>query len=226
MHCFLHSPTNRLVTHSASKSTSDSCSVSHSSFTDSPFSSLCVPHCMLMLDCRCSPVSRLFSAAKRCFLASSSRLYVCASPAREVSLSVSSMSSPVIIIVISTSSSEIMWNVLVISAYCAHSSARVAAIAFRSMHGTCTSPFTGSQVSPSMCSNAIPAEYSICSVVPPSRKHAAPAAIAQAVPTSAWQPASAPEIDALTLARLPITPATASASMQSSSVMLGWCVCR
>ena len=149
------------------------------------FSAVSSPHCMLMLDCRCRPVSRLFSSANRCFFASSSRLYVCASPALDVSRSVSSMSSPVIIIVISTSSSEIMWNASVISEYCAHSSALVAAIAFRSMHGTCTSPFTGSQVSPSMCSNAIPAAYSICSVDPPSKKHAAAAAIAQAVPTSA-----------------------------------------
>ena len=122
------------------------------------------------------------------------------------------------IIVMITSSKLMMWNVFVISAYCAHSSARPAAIAFRSMHGTCTSPFTGSHVRPSMCSIAIDAAYSICSVDPPIRNVAAPAAIAHAVPTSAWQPASAPLIDAFTLVMFPITPATASASITSSSV--------
>ena len=64
------------------------------------------------------------------------------------------------------------------------------------MHGTCTSPPTGSQVSPRLCSSAISAAFSICSGVPPSTAVAPAAAIAQAAPTSPWQPASAPEIDA------------------------------
>ena len=46
---------------------------------------------------------------------------------------------------------------------------------------------------------AISAAFSICRVVPPITAVRPPAAIAQAEPTSAWQPPSAPEIDAFAL---------------------------
>ena len=39
--------------------------------------------------------------------------------------------------------------------------------AFRSMHGICTRPFTGSQVSPRWCSIAISAACSICAALAP-----------------------------------------------------------
>ncbi len=74
-----------------------------------------------------------------------------------------------------------------------------AATALRSMHGIWTNPPTGSQVSPRWCSIAISAAFSICSGVPPRTAVSPAAAIAQALPTSAWQPASAPEIDAFAL---------------------------
>ena len=72
-------------------------------------------------------------------------------------------------------------------------------MAFRSMHGICTRPATGSQVSPRLCSMPISAAFSICSVVPCSAATRPAAAIEQATPTSPWQPISAPEIEALRL---------------------------
>ena len=46
---------------------------------------------------------------------------------------------------------------------------------------------------------AISAAFSIWRGVPPSTAQSAPAAIAQAEPTSAWHPPSAPEIEAFFL---------------------------
>ena len=43
----------------------------------------------------------------------------------------------------------------------------------------------------------ISAAFSTCSGLPPSISASAPAAIEQAVPTSPWQPTSAPEMDAV-----------------------------
>ncbi len=77
--------------------------------------------------------------------------------------------------------------------------ALTAAMALRSMHGICTSPPTGSQVRPRLCSIAISAAFSTCSGVPPSTSASPPAAIEQAEPTSPWQPTSAPEIEAFSL---------------------------
>ena len=48
----------------------------------------------------------------------------------------------------------------------------------------------------------------------------APAAIEQAVPISAWQPHSAPLIDALVLTTFPIIPAIANALIILSSEIL------
>ena len=55
--------------------------------------------------------------------------------------------------------------------------ARAAATALRSMQGTCTSPQTGSHVSPRWCSRPISAAYSICEGVPPKSWHEAAAAM-------------------------------------------------
>ena len=75
--------------------------------------------------------------------------------------------------------------------------ALMAAIALRSMQGICTSPLTGSQVRPRLCSIAISAAFSIWLRLPPSTAVNPAAAIEQATPTSPWQPTSAPEIEAL-----------------------------
>ena len=83
----------------------------------------------------------------------------------------------------------------------------IEATAFRSMHGTWTSPPIGSQVSPRLCSMPISAAFSTCAGVPPSTSARAPAAIEQADPTSPWQPTSAPEIDAFSLNSTPIAAA-------------------
>src|SRR5471032_2456626 len=74
------------------------------------------------------------------------------------------------------------------------------------------------------CSMPISAAFSICALLPPSAATKPAAAIAQATPTSPWQPISAPEIDALRLHSMPMaadvsmksrTPATGSLGRQS-----------
>ncbi len=52
----------------------------------------------------------------------------------------------------------------------------------------------------------------ICAFVPPKRSTAATAAIAVAVPHSAWQPPTAPAIDAFSATTLPIAPASKKCS--------------
>ena len=100
---------------------------------------------------------------------------------------------------------------------------RIAATAFLSMQGICTRPFTGSQVSPSMCSMDISAAYSICSMLMP-RSSARPAeAMQHAVPTSAWQPHSAPDIEAFVFTIFPMSPAVARAFMICSSSVPSLC---
>ncbi len=58
----------------------------------------------------------------------------------------------------------------------------------------------------------ISAAFSICSLVPPSAATRPAAAIAQATPTSPWQPTSAPEIEAFFLHSMPMA---AAVSMKS-----------
>ena len=77
------------------------------------------------------------------------------------------------------------------------------------MHGICTSPPMGSQVSPRLCSIAISAAFSTCSGVPPRISASPAAAIDAAEPTSPWQPTSAPEIDARSLYSDPMRPRSA-----------------
>ncbi len=76
----------------------------------------------------------------------------------------------------------------------------------RSMHGICTRPPIGSQVSPRLCSMPISAAFSTCSGCRPAPRSAPAAAIEQAEPTSPWQPTSAPEIDAFSLNSTPTAP--------------------
>ena len=97
------------------------------------------------------------------------------------------------------------------------SNALNAAMALRSMQGICTSPHMGSHVKPRLCSIAISAAYSICCGLPPNSWLAATAAITQALPTSPWQPTSAPEMEALCLMTLANRPAVAMARSISLS---------
>ena len=80
------------------------------------------------------------------------------------------------------------------------------------MHGTCTRPATGSHVRPSECSIAISAAFSTCCGVPPRACARPAAAIAEADPTSPWQPTSAPAMDAFVLIRAPIAVAASRKS--------------
>ena len=71
-----------------------------------------------------------------------------------------------------------------------------APMTFRLTQGTSTSPATGSHTRPIRFFSAIATAWPICSGPPPRRSTRAPAAMAAAVPTSAWQPPEAPEMDA------------------------------
>ena len=67
---------------------------------------------------------------------------------------------------------------------------------FRFTQGTSTRPATGSHTRPSRFFRAMARAWPIWSGVPPRKSTRAPAAMAAAVPTSAWQPPEAPEMDA------------------------------
>jgi hypothetical protein len=75
--------------------------------------------------------------------------------------------------------------------------------------GDLDEPPDGVAGEPEVGSIAISAAFSTCRGVPPSTAHSPPAAIAQAEPTSAWHPPSAPEMDAL---RLNSEPSAAAVS--------------
>ncbi|MNN21810.1 hypothetical protein D3C81_1351450 [compost metagenome] len=116
-----------------------------------------------------------------------------------------------------TRSSEMKCSPSPRNAICTALIAFTAAIALRSMHGTCTRPPTGSQVNPRLCSRAISAAFSNCGGVAPSTWARPAAAIEQAEPTSPWQPTSAPEIDAFFLHRMPTAAAASRKSTTSAS---------
>ncbi|MOA56582.1 hypothetical protein D3C78_1805850 [compost metagenome] len=94
-------------------------------------------------------------------------------------------------------------------------------MALRSMQGTWTSPPTGSQVRPRLCSRAISAAFSTCMGVAPNTSASPAAAMAQADPTSPWQPTSAPEIEAFFLHRMPTAAALSRKSTMSLSQASG-----
>jgi len=89
--------------------------------------------------------------------------------------------------------------------------------ALRSMQGICTSPPTGSQVRPRLCSMPISAAFSTCSGVPPRTSARPAAAMEQAEPTSPWQPTSAPEMEAFSLNNSPMAPAASRKRTTPSS---------
>ena len=96
----------------------------------------------------------------------------------------------------SITSSAGIFGTMPASAISAHERALTVPTTFRFMQGTSTRPATGSQTRPSRFCSANPAAYIICPAVPLCKKTSVPAAIADAAPISAWQPPSAPEIDA------------------------------
>ena len=99
--------------------------------------------------------------------------------------------------------------------------ALTAPMALRSMQGTCTSPPTGSQVRPRLCSMAISAAFSTCSGVPPRTSVRPAAAMEQAEPTSPWQPTSAPEMEAFSVYSTPMAPAVSRKRTIPSSLLPG-----
>ncbi|MNP54895.1 hypothetical protein D3C76_1494910 [compost metagenome] len=127
------------------------------------------------------------------------------------------MSAPVSRMVRITWSREMKCSPSPRRAICTALIAFTAAMALRSMHGTWTRPPTGSQVSPRLCSRAISAAFSNCGGVAPNTCARPAAAMAQAEPTSPWQPTSAPEIDAFFLHRMPTAAAARKKSVTLDS---------
>ena len=78
-----------------------------------------------------------------------------------------------------------------------------APIAFRFTQGTSTRPATGSQTSPNKFPSAVAKASELSCGVPPAASTAAAAAIALALPTSAWHPPVAPAIIALLATTIP-----------------------
>lgn len=78
----------------------------------------------------------------------------------------------------------------------AETKALAAPIALRLTHGTSTKPAIGSQTKPNKLLIAIDNASAHCYGVPPAASTAAAAPIAEALPTSAWQPPVAPAIPA------------------------------
>src|SRR5690625_708600 len=80
------------------------------------------------------------------------------------------------------------------SAMSAEIKALPAPIAFLLTQGTSTKPAIGSQTRPSKLDIAIDIACALCSALPPAASTAAAAPMADALPTSAWQPPVAPAI--------------------------------
>ena len=119
----------------------------------------------------------------------------------------SSISAPVTFMVSITLSKETKCCPLPRQASRAALTALTAPMALRSIQGTCTRPPTGSHVRPKLCSIPISAALRHLAGSPPKISANAEAAMAQAEPTSPWQPTSAPEMEAFCLIKLPIAVA-------------------
>ena len=94
------------------------------------------------------------------------------------------MSAPVSRMVLTTWSRDTLWMPSPCMDSRAELMALTLAIALRSMHGICTSPPTGSHVSPRLCSMPISAAHSTWRALPPSTAHSPAAAMEHAEPTS------------------------------------------
>ena len=92
-------------------------------------------------------------------------------------------------------------------ASCAELKAAATPMALRFWQGTSTRPPTGSQTRPSRLLSAMELASSACSGVPPSICTSAAAAMAAALPTSAWHPPSAPATQALVVRLRPMAAA-------------------
>ena len=111
-----------------------------------------------------------------------------------------------------------MADVMPAKAMSAATRAKLAPMALRLTHGTSTSPATGSQMSPNIFLSTKQMAWLAWKGVPPAAIVIAAAAIAEAEPTSAWQPPSAPEIEALFAMTKPNAPAVKRKSNCCDSV--------
>src|SRR5690349_7473913 len=147
-----------------------------------------------------------------------------AKPPRAVSLYLTLMSAPVSRMVLIALSSDTWWVPSPCRAIRAAVIALIEPTALRSMHGICTNPPTGSQVSPRLCSIPISAAFSTCAGDAPSTSASPAAAMEQAGPTSPWQPTSAPEMEAFSLNSSPIAPAVSRnrTTPSSEKLLMNW----
>ncbi|KRL24095.1 hypothetical protein FC37_GL000683 [Lactobacillus gallinarum DSM 10532 = JCM 2011] len=106
------------------------------------------------------------------------------------------------------------------SAMSAEIKALPAPIAFLLTQGTSTKPAIGSQTRPSKLDIAIDIACALCSALPLAASTAAAAPMADALPTSAWQPPVAPAISALLAITRPNPPAVKRKRIICSSVKL------
>ena len=118
---------------------------------------------------------------------------VVAKPPSAVSFNAIGKDKPILYIAFITSSGGITLSTPA-KAISAAAIAFDAPAAFLFMHGTSTSPATGSHESPSMFLSAIAIAFAACLALPPNSSTSAAAAIPLAEPTSAWHPPAAPEI--------------------------------
>ena len=93
------------------------------------------------------------------------------------------------------------------SASWADENAAAVPMALRAWQGTSTRPPTGSHARPRRFARVSDAASSACSGVPPKSCTSAAAAMAAALPTSAWQPPSAPETLAFNVRMRPMAAA-------------------
>src|SRR5699024_5393707 len=141
-------------------------------------------------------------------------------PLRPVSRSADGIVKPILYIASTTSSAGIRDSIPA-KAMSAAVKAFEAPAALRLTHGTSTNPATGSQTKPSIFFIAILKPCALISGVPPASSTSAAAAIAEALPTSAWQPPAAPEILALFATTKPKAPEVKRKRTFCSSVMDG-----
>src|SRR5699024_601758 len=128
-----------------------------------------------------------------------------ARPPRPVSRSAEGIVRPILYIASTTSSAGIL-DSMPASAMSAAVRALLAPAALRFTHGTSTRPATGSQTRPSIFLSAMAKPCALIAGVPPAISTRAAAAIALALPTSAWQPPAAPEMFALFATTKPNAP--------------------
>ena len=134
-------------------------------------------------------------------------------PPRAVSRSSKGREQPTLYMASTISSKGIGWAMPERDSW-AQVKALAVPMAFLLWQGDSTNPAMGSQTRPSRLDMAMDAADRHCAGVPPRSSVSALAAMAEAAPTSAWHPASAPDTEAFRISRYPTAPALSSPGEQ------------